>query len=335
MKTKAQNIRLGLFLVTGFVIVIFVVGYFTAQEIFRSTDTYFISYRNTSVNGLEVGSPVKFLGIKVGTIADVRIDPQDISEIVVKIELDPDTPIKKDAVADIVMLGITGMKAIEIRGGSEDAPFIKENDYIKSGQSLAASMTGKAENIALKTEQVLNNLQLLTNPDKLENLFNSIDEIYNLIYIAKQTVYDVDSIIIENRVDIRNTVVSANEASQDLKNTISEMNRSVDNINSILEENDIEKILKNTADITETINNSKLSELIAQITLVAEQTNILLSKIDADLNRGSQDFSESLRLLKLSLRNLNEAARKINSDPSVLIRGNNTSNDNPDERINE
>jgi phospholipid/cholesterol/gamma-HCH transport system substrate-binding protein len=180
-----------------------------------------------------------------------------------------------------------------------------------------------------------NDFQLLTDPKKLENLFDAIDKIEELVDASKSTVLDVDSVIIENRSDIRNTILIANESSLELKRMINSMQSSVENINTILEQNDIEKILKNTSEITETIKRSKLNELIEQITEVASQTNLLLTKIDDDIDQGSQDFSESLRLLKLSLRNLNEATRKINSDPSVLIRGNKTSNDNPDERLDE
>ncbi|MCB0316686.1 MAG: MCE family protein, partial [Calditrichaeota bacterium] len=56
-------------------------------------------------SGLEVGSPVKYLGIKVGTIKNISIAPEDVSRIIVKVALKPGTPVKEDARADIVSIG--------------------------------------------------------------------------------------------------------------------------------------------------------------------------------------------------------------------------------------
>ena len=130
MKNQAQKIRLGIFLVISSVILLVLVGYFTAQEFFKKQDTYFIAYEGVSVGGLEVGSPVKYLGIKVGTIQDITIDPEDVNKVIIELALKEGTPIKEDAVADITSVGITGLKTIEIRGGSNESRSLEPDSYI-------------------------------------------------------------------------------------------------------------------------------------------------------------------------------------------------------------
>ena len=76
--------------------------------------------------------------------------------------MDTGTPIKQDTQADIVTQGITGLKAIEIRGGTNQAEFLKSGDYISAGRSTAEEITGKANIIAEKAEKVINNLQIFT-----------------------------------------------------------------------------------------------------------------------------------------------------------------------------
>jgi hypothetical protein len=51
----------------------------------------------------------------------------------VELDLIPGSSIKKDSHADIVPMGIKGFKTIEIRGGSNQAPFLREDDFINAG----------------------------------------------------------------------------------------------------------------------------------------------------------------------------------------------------------
>ena len=154
MKNQSRKIRLGIFIMVSSALLLFLIIFFTARELFEKTDTYYVAYQDKSVSGMEVGSPVKYLGINVGTISDIHIDPEDVTSVVVELSLDHGTPIKEDSQADIVSLGITGMKAIEIRGGSNETEVLKPGSYITPGSSLSSEISGKAEVIAEKVENV-------------------------------------------------------------------------------------------------------------------------------------------------------------------------------------
>jgi phospholipid/cholesterol/gamma-HCH transport system substrate-binding protein len=65
---------------------------------------------------------------------------------------------------------------------------------------------------------------------------------------------------------------------------------------------------------------------------VADQTQKLMLRVERDIRQSSEDLTESQRLIRLTLENLNEASRKISSDPSVLIRGV-RKKDIPDEQL--
>ncbi|MFP4622444.1 MAG: MlaD family protein [Bacteroidales bacterium] len=95
MRNRSQKIRLGVFLFVSLAILLSVIGFLTAREFFEKEDVYYVSYEDISVSGLEVGSPVKYMGIKVGTIQDINIDPQNVNKIILELALKPDVPIKK------------------------------------------------------------------------------------------------------------------------------------------------------------------------------------------------------------------------------------------------
>ena len=118
MRHRAQRFRLGLFVLVSGALFVTLVGYFTTRRFLQETDPYYIAYQGVSVSGLQEGSSVKYLGIKVGIIESIRIDPKDIRRVIVKVALEPNTPIKADVHADIAAVGITGLKTIEIRAAA-------------------------------------------------------------------------------------------------------------------------------------------------------------------------------------------------------------------------
>ena len=120
MRKRAQKIRLGIFLTVSIGILFFILVFFTARKFFEKEDIYFVAYENVSVSGLEVGSPVKYLGIKVGSIRDIIIDPENVASVILELSMKPATRIEEDGVAEIATVGITGMKTIEIQSRSNE-----------------------------------------------------------------------------------------------------------------------------------------------------------------------------------------------------------------------
>ena len=320
-KTKGQKIRLGIFVIVSTTILLLLIGLFTTQKIFRERDIYYVAYDDMSVSGLEVGSPVKYLGIKVGYIEDISIDPDDVSRIIVTLALKPDTPIKEDARADITTVGITGLKTIEIQGGSNEADFLDERSYLNPGSSMTEEITGKAEVIAEKVESVLNNLQDFTQPEKLNKITIMADKISLLADKAGYTIESIDTILAENRSEVRRTIVTARDISNRLDTTSMMMQSTIDKINSIISSDTIQQILGSAQIFAQKMQESDLERLVEELVEVANQTNQVLSKVDHELSINSEDFSESMILLKNTLENLNEVSRQINDNPSILIRG--------------
>ncbi len=320
MMKKAQKLRLGIFIFISTSLLLLLILYFAAQALFERKDTYYIAYREVSVSGLEVGSPVKFLGINVGSIAAITIDPEDVNTIIVEIALQEDTPVKEDAVADIVAMGITGLKTIEIRGGTQDADFLTPGSYIRQGSSLAEDITGRAEVIAFKVEQVLNNLQSFTEPDNMAAFRETAERMTAFADQASLSIVQLKEVIMENRDDLRQTMMTANKISSDLDKTSDELHLAVERFNHIMQGDTLSDILANFRDISLTLKQTNLNELIESLAEATTETQKLLLNIGDDIDRGAESLTDNLLLLQETLINLNEASRKISSNPSTLVR---------------
>ena len=92
--TRAQKVRLGIFLVVSALLLIGGLVILAGARLGEKRDLYFVRYAEgeVSLNGLDVGSPVKYSGIRVGRVDRISIDPSDVSVIVVTISAKPIWP---------------------------------------------------------------------------------------------------------------------------------------------------------------------------------------------------------------------------------------------------
>ena len=321
MKTHTQKIRLGIFIFISGALLVFLILYFAANKLFEKSDIYYVSYHDVSVSGLEVGSSVNYLGIKIGTISNIFIDPQDINSIIVELSLQPGTPIKKDAYADIVSLGITGLKTIQIRGGSNEADFLKRGEFLVAGSSASQEITGQASIIAEKAEKVINNLQVFTDPVNMNKFSDAAENINILAGQLNTTMQMIDNMIKENRDGVREVILTANLVVNRLDTSAIYLGEAISSINNIVQSDTVQQIVGYAHDLSQHLRETDIKLLISNLADITEQTRQLLFKIDQELDVNSQELTESVRLLRITLSNLEETSDKINSDPSILLRG--------------
>ena len=75
-----------------------------------------------SVAGLNVGAPVKYLGVDVGKVSQILIDPQNSRQVLLRFLIEHGTPIKQDSEAVLKTQGLTGIVYVELSGGSAGSP---------------------------------------------------------------------------------------------------------------------------------------------------------------------------------------------------------------------
>ena len=170
MVTKAQKFRLGIFIFTTSMLLVIFLILVAGKKFMEKRDTYFIRYENRSVTGLQIGGPVKYHGINIGRVDEIKIEKSNVENIVITIGVKSGTPIKTDVEATLVPIGITGLLQIELVGGSNEAGFSAPNSFIKAGNSTFELITGKAEIIATKLETLLNNFVNITDTENQQKM---------------------------------------------------------------------------------------------------------------------------------------------------------------------
>ncbi|MCX7041719.1 MAG: MlaD family protein [Gammaproteobacteria bacterium] len=84
-------------------------------------DELYRIYFQESVSGLNLGDPVKYLGVDIGLVDALTIDPEDPGQVQVDVKLRKGAPIKSDTRATLQFKGITGAYFIELKGSTVDA----------------------------------------------------------------------------------------------------------------------------------------------------------------------------------------------------------------------
>ena len=81
MKSSMNPLAVGMFVLGSAIIAVAAIIIFGSFKFFANTEM-FISYFPETVNGLDVGAAVKYKGVKIGKVEDIRIGPQrkDIRE---------------------------------------------------------------------------------------------------------------------------------------------------------------------------------------------------------------------------------------------------------------
>jgi phospholipid/cholesterol/gamma-HCH transport system substrate-binding protein len=118
MARKASRFKVGLFVIVGLAMGLAALVYLGASSYGEGADTY-VTYFNQSVQGLSRDSVVKYLGVDVGRVTDIRVAPDhNLIEVVMDIKFKGE--LGTNMVAQLKMAGITGLSFIELDRQQED-----------------------------------------------------------------------------------------------------------------------------------------------------------------------------------------------------------------------
>src|SRR5215471_5076999 len=80
MNQKISPTLIGAFVIGALALLILAVIAFGSGQLFRKTQD-FVLYFGGSVNGLRIGAPVKFMGVEIGSVKDIRLETQGTSGV--------------------------------------------------------------------------------------------------------------------------------------------------------------------------------------------------------------------------------------------------------------
>lgn len=288
MDSKINFFKIGVFIIIFTIlllITIFWLGKYGFEK--KKFDEYTVYFKE-SVSGLNMGSSIKYKGFEVGNVNDIKINPNNSEEIQVDIVIKKGTPIKEDNYAILGNLGITGLKYIELKGGTQKSPILKEDEnqvkVIKSKTSDLVSFFDSTQDISHEFMKVLNQIKKVLNDNNIDKFSNILEKSEN----SASNMEHLTQYLVENEKKI-------DELLNEMSILIKTSTHSFKNIDK-------------SANSFENLSNGFLKELKAGNFNIKEMSSDSFDKFDKLLNSLEETLQETQKLIK-----------SIEQSPSDLI----------------
>ena len=119
MKKNSLDFWVGLFVVIGFVALLFLALKAGNMSSFSFSKTYSITARFDNIGGLKPRAPVKSAGVVVGRVAAINFDDKTY-QATVTLNLDEGFRFPKDSAAKILTSGLLGEQYIGLEAGGDE-----------------------------------------------------------------------------------------------------------------------------------------------------------------------------------------------------------------------
>jgi len=296
--TLSSEVKTGIILITGFVILIWGINYLKGKDFFSNQNKFYVIYEH--VDGLIPANPVVINGLKIGTVRTLNIIPDNSGRIIVAINISNDIMIPENSVAQIYSTDLLGAKSIRIILGDSKVP-APDGDTLKAEiqKSLSqdinaqvAPIKEKAEALLASMDSVLVIFQSVFNDSTRSNLKKSFASIAEALIAIEHISFNVDTILTAQKGNIKGIIINLQSITDNIKNNNEKISKAIENFSSI----------------ADTIAKANLSATLNSTRKTLEETAKVLDKI----NRGQGSLGQLANNDSL-YNNLNNAAASLDA----------------------
>jgi phospholipid/cholesterol/gamma-HCH transport system substrate-binding protein len=213
-------------------------------------------YFTGSVSGLSRGGPVRYLGVDVGRVRTIHIDPRDASRVQVIVDIDRSTPVSDATTAQLSLAGVTGLLFIDLRQNEDSrnimTPVPSEHyqviNTVTSGfdtfLSQLPELADHATNLFDRMQVVFSEENAGALSQMVQNLKTTTDYMPGTMMKVNALVTDLD----ETGAEIRKLAAALNQAlpllgpkvvelTEGLQKTVTNLERVSEEVSSVVAEN--------------------------------------------------------------------------------------------------
>jgi phospholipid/cholesterol/gamma-HCH transport system substrate-binding protein len=218
MEREANYAAVGAFVVLVVIMAVLFVYWYSDTRESRDYQRYEV-YFEGSVSGLERGAPVRYLGVDVGRIYNMRIDPRDPSRVQVLADIDSEAPVSEKTVAELSLQGVTGllyMDLIQDTGTRRLTKPVPSEKYpvIRSARSSFDVLLASLPDVVGLASDVADRAARMLSDKNIASVSNALANIDKASATLPQTLKEVQTLVADLRAaasEVRAVAEQANE----------------------------------------------------------------------------------------------------------------------------
>lgn len=329
MSLKTNYFKLGLFIICATVLLLSILVFFGLGAL-NKDKIMMESYFDESVQGLDIGSPLKFKGVKIGSVQRIRFvfnkyhDIKDVPfrYVLVEMALDPDSAIAlksredlKEAIWSEVENGLRVRIAPQGLTGTD----YLEMDYVnpRTNKPLPISWTPEYYYVPSAPSTIA----------RLEETFENFSKLLRKIDDAgvDVAVQNINALLVVMRDAVKDANVPG--LSDNVNHLLADLRKTNEHLNEIMASKDAREALKN---LGQTLANLKtgtenLPQTIADLRKLLREVNSLVST-------QRDEVQGLLQQSKQVFENLNDLTGDAKRNPSRLFFGSPPAKANPEKK---
>lgn len=306
METKAHHAVVGFFVVFLTAAAVFFFLWLSQASFDREYSEYDVVF-DGPVRGLRSASAVHFNGIQVGEVTAVGLNPDNPGQVIARIQVNVDTPVKSDSEAQLEPQGLTGLSYIQITAGSANAERLEGRSgdrapRIYASQAQLDQLVQDGESLLQSAQFSFVRVAALLSDENIESLTNILNNIESI----SGDLAERDMLVSEARA----TLASVQQAGADMSSAA----EAIEDVATV-----VEAYVLN--DLTPATNDVSTASL--EVDRTSRETYDALVAIRPGIEEFSEDGLTQLTAAARDLRSLVAALERIalelESNPTAFI----------------
>jgi phospholipid/cholesterol/gamma-HCH transport system substrate-binding protein len=339
MNYKSSEYKAGMFIFLSLIalsVFVFMLG--DLKDRFKPKKNIGIVFNFTV--GLEVGAPVRYAGLQVGRVREINLHGSQekegtvdgVDRVIVLAEINPAIKVRQSSIASIKTSGLMGGPYLEIRPGNANSPVLEEGEHLIGQEPFQFTEMGDmVEEVVIQVRKFTELANVLSNDSR------------ETILAMKASLDNVNGILIENRQEIRSSLINLSKVTGELHKVLDgngdKIGQTLASLHSFTQKADhlmtekkpaISKIIDQTENLTQELeallkeNRAGITGLVSSMQedtgSIAKNIGSASNSLNETLHQSSAILVENRRNILELIQNLNESSRNLKTVTEDLER---------------
>ena len=158
----------------------------------------YLAVSDESVAGLNLNAPVKYSGVDVGKVREIRLDPANPERVLLVFDIEHGTPIRRDTEAVLKTQGLTGIAYVELGGGAKDSPLLPPSErepypVIRTKASLSTRLENVLTNVLAQLDRTSGNIDAVLSDANRAAFTQALADIAAVMHVVAERKGTIDA----------------------------------------------------------------------------------------------------------------------------------------------